>query len=52
MELGKYDMLNGGQLDMSVFHRGVTFHGIDLDLTLTDLDSWKEVTNLRGKNGY
>lgn len=30
IEIGKRDILDGGRLDMGVFHRGVTFSAFDL----------------------
>ncbi|KAH7957222.1 hypothetical protein HPB52_016320 [Rhipicephalus sanguineus] len=46
LEIGKFDLSNDSPLGMSAFLKGVTFHGILLELLLRDDSGWRRVAEL------
>lgn len=46
LEIGKYDMLNANRIEMSIFLRNISFHGILLESLLEDSEDKRETIRL------
>ncbi|EFN60216.1 Fatty acid synthase [Camponotus floridanus] len=46
LDIGKYDMLNGNRIDMSIFLKNISYHGILLEMLFEDSEDKLETVRL------